>query len=176
MKQKLLSKICAPMELKQISFVDIFSRSLVHSFWGGFWGNSFMKIKNTSWFSAIFYYSIAGYTPRWDQARSEMASCHLSLRPPLGHISVHVTSRACLNNLFWHILDTWPNHCSWDLYSKKWLDIQGFTYFATLHFVTKCHCELFVNIPYLLLVLEIAHFQSSHKIHDCRWGSDQRPI
>jgi len=46
---------------------------------------------------------------------------------------------------------------------------------TVLQSVTR-HRELFANIPSLPLVLEIALFQSLHKIHDHRLGSEHRPI
>ena len=38
---------------------------------------------------------------------------------PLGHFPVGVASRTRVVNLFWAILDTWPSHCSWDLWSWR---------------------------------------------------------
>jgi len=48
-------------------------------------------------------------------------------------------TRTCLANLSRDILSAWPNHCSWDLYLEKWLDIQGFTNFTAAHFNAKSH-------------------------------------
>ena len=47
----------------------------------------------------------------------------------------------------WSILVTCPNHRGWDLYSEKWLNIQGFTNFTPAHFVAVSHRELFAKLP-----------------------------
>jgi len=57
-------------------------------------------------------------------------------------------------NVLWDILITCLNHCCWDLYSEKWLDIQDFYEF---HSYTRCqevsHCTVnFLQKP------DLSHF------------------
>ena len=71
-------------------------------------GNNHRRTRNISPSTAISN-SFAGYTPKWDQARSEMQLLHPGLGRHLGRFPVGLTSRACLTSLPLGILDTWPN-------------------------------------------------------------------
>jgi len=66
------------------------------------------------------------------------------------------------------ILDTWPNHHRWDLSIRRNADwCSGFYEFHSCELCREVsHRELFTKVSSLLLVLEIALFQSLHNIHD----------
>jgi len=77
------------------------------------------------------------------------------------------------------ILVTWPKHHSWNLF--VWT--RGSKFRPTR--ISQLRCELcrsalrlklFVNNSPLQLALLTALFRSLPKIHDHRWGSEQRPI
>jgi len=101
-----------------------FSLLLIHSFshplflWGGSWGHSPRRSRNTSCFTAT-YGSSARSTPRQDQARLELQSSQLVLERPVDHFSVGVACMTRIANLSWGILVTWPHNRSWDLWIRK---------------------------------------------------------
>jgi len=86
--------------------------------------------------------------------------------------------RNWLTNLSWAILDKLLNWYIWDLIFQK----RGMTFRTSwilqLHTLSWSvnHQELFAKIVFLQLIPQIALFQSLPKIHDHRWGLEQRPI
>jgi len=85
-------------------------------------------------------------------------------------------SRGCSQkdvNLSWEILDTWPNHRSWDL-SIRWSSstLRRYASRSCAHSRKVSRRGLIANF----LAVEITLFWSLSKVNDRRWGSGQRPI
>ena len=101
-------------------------------------------------------------TERWDQTRLEMQVMPPGSCRPLGCFPVGVSSRTCLVNLSWDILDTWLNQLSWDISIWKSGLMDWHSGFYEFHSCALCgevsHHELFVKIPALPLAHDIALF------------------
>ena len=88
---------------------------------------------------------------------------------------VGVGNRTSLANAFGGILDIWPNESIWDLWPQEVARHSRLNKFHSCALRGEIsRRELFAKIPSLPLVLEIAFFQSLARIHDYRWGSEQR--